>query len=143
MRSKSFLFPFFFRLYKFSLSSASGLVVDTAVLFVLSRFIFKSEFLIYFIAPVISFEFAVFNNFNISYYWVWKDRKGATSSYFKTLLNYHLISITAFVVKMTVLILTMQLFHFDVILCNFIGLCFGFFVNFLGGDKFVFKRKVL
>jgi putative flippase GtrA len=130
------------RFLKFWLTGISGTIIDTAVLFILSRYVFQTTFLIYFIAPTISFEFAMFNNFNLSYYWVWKDRKG-TSSYFTKLLKYNLTCIVAFGVKMPILILTMQLFHLDVILCNLVGLCFSFLVNYFGGDKFVFRKKLI
>lgn len=130
------------RFLKFWLTGISGTVIDTAVLFFLSRYVFKTNFLIYFIAPIISFEFAMFNNFNISYHWVWKDRK-SSSLYLSRLLNYNLLCIVAFGVKMGGLILTMQLFHIDVILCNFVGLSFSFIVNYFGGDKFIFTQKRL
>ncbi len=129
------------RLFKFWITSASGTVVDMGILFLLSRYLFQKEFLIYFLAPVISFEFAMFNNFNISYFWVWKDRDLCSFlSYLIKLLKYNLTCTVAFGVKMVVLTLAKELFHWDVLFCNLAWLSVSFTINYLGGDKFVFRK---
>ena len=132
------------RLIRFWVQNITGTIIDTVVLFVLSRFIFKHEFFIYYIAPIVSFEFAVFNNFNVAYHWVWGDRNKEYSGIFYYLgkfVHYNLTCVVAFLVKMLFLILTLRIFHLDIVLCNIVGLCFSGLVNYFGGDKVVFAQK--
>jgi putative flippase GtrA len=128
------------RLIKFWLTGITGTCVDMVVLFVLSRYVFKTDFLIYYIAPIISFELAMFNNYNVSRYWVWKDRH-KHGTYFIQLYKYNIACLAAFGVKMVFLILAKQLFSWDVLLCNLIGLCFSFVVNYIAGEKLIFRHE--
>lgn len=129
------------RLIKFCLTGFTGTVVDMTVLFVMSRYIFKTDLLIYFVAPIISFEAAMFNNYNISRYWVWKDRH-KHGDYFKQLYKYNITCLLAFGVKMVFLILAKQIFSWDVLLCNLAGLCFSFVVNYVAGEKLIFRNNL-
>ena len=63
-----------FKFMKFSLSSLVGTVVDTLVLWLFSHFVFTRYVGQYIISPVISFECAVFANYLLSYFMVWKER---------------------------------------------------------------------
>lgn len=130
------------RFVKFWVTSASGTVVDTLVLFLLSRYVFRTDFLVYFIAPVISFEAAMFNNYSLSYIWVWRERNTPDKySYFNKLIKYNVTCLAAFGVKMFFLLVFKALFGWDVVICNLAALCFSFVVNYVGGDKFVFVAE--
>ena len=60
---------------KFLISRLLGTVVDTLVLWILSRTILDGGYsATYIVAPIISFEMAVMSNFLCSYYWIWTAR---------------------------------------------------------------------
>ena len=59
---------------KYVLVNAAGTVVDTAVLWLVSHYLFDSFSGEYLLSPLISFEFAVLFNFVLSYFFIWMDR---------------------------------------------------------------------
>ncbi|MBN2726628.1 GtrA family protein [Candidatus Mcinerneyibacteriota bacterium] len=126
---------------KFILTGISGTMVDTAVLWLLSRFLFSSYTGVYLIAPALSFEVAMLNNYIISYHWVWKKRVLKTAEdFFRRLIPYNLSCLAAFGVKMLFLILAERLFHLHVVYCNLIALTVSGGVNFLLGEHLIFSK---
>jgi putative flippase GtrA len=130
------------KIAKFSLTGITGTIVDTAVLWLLKTFVFHSYLTVYIVSPAISFEIAMFNNYVISYFWVWRDRvEKKPKDFFMRLLPYNSTCLIAFGVKMALLLLIERIFHFDVVICNILALLVSGIVNFLGGEKWVFKFK--
>ena len=62
------------RFVEFSASSLLGTIVDTVVLWVLSKWVFSSYVGQYIVSPMISFECAAVANFAVAYFFIWKDR---------------------------------------------------------------------
>ena len=130
------------RIVKFGFTGLSGLLVDTAVLWMLSKYLLDCYALEYILAPAISFEFAVINNYTISYLWVWKERtKRKWRDYIRRLPGYNLTTVFAFIIKLLILILTERIFHLDVLICNIIAVFSASIINFLAGDKIIFRNK--
>ena len=133
------------RLFKFSLSTLAGTAVDMLVLWIFKQFVFKDWYYgEYMISPVISFFFAVLTNFSLAYFIVWKDRvsKRSIRSFFRHFAGYGISSLGGFIVQMGLLLLIEKLFHWDVLVCNLVALCFSGLLNFALNEWVVFgKRK--
>lgn len=133
------------RLFKFSLSTLAGTAVDMLVLWIFKQFVFKGWYYgEYMISPVISFFFAVLTNFSLAYFIVWKDRvsKRSVRSFFRHFAGYGISSLGGFIVKMGLLLLIEKIFHWDVLICNLVALCFSGLLNFALNEWVVFgKRK--
>jgi len=130
------------KITKFTLTGITGTIVDTTILWLLKTFVFHSYFTIYIISPAISFEVAMLNNYIISYFWIWHDRvEKKPKDFLLRILPYNATALTAFGVKMVFLILIERMFHFDVVICNILALLISGIVNFIGGEKWIFKFK--
>ncbi|MBO7640513.1 MAG: GtrA family protein [Bacteroidales bacterium] len=132
------------RLFKFSLSTLAGTAVDMLVLWVFKQFVFKDWYYgEYMISPVISFFFAVLTNFSLAYFIVWKDRvsKRSVRSFFRHFAGYGISSLGGFIVKMGLLLLIEKIFHWDVLICNLVALCFSGLLNFALNEWVVFGKR--
>jgi putative flippase GtrA len=131
------------RFLKFVVSRLLGTLVDTIVLWVLTKFLFFSYVGQYIIAPAISFEVAMFHNYLLSYYFIWQTvvpRKNKRD-FFIRLVSYNISTLFGFFVKMGFLLLFERLFGWDVLLCNIAALSISGFVNFFLSEKVVFKKR--
>lgn len=128
---------------KFVLAEGLGTVVDTAVLWILSHFVFQKYAGEYLIAPFISFECAVFTNYCTAFFYVWGDR--IKSKTFKNFLRkyvlYNLSASAVFLIKMVFLLMFELLFGWSVVICNLAALCISGLINFSIGEWVIFKRK--
>lgn len=64
------------RVPKYMLVNAAGTVVDTAVLWLVTHYLFHSFAGEYLLSPFISFECAVLFNYSCSFFFVWKGKAG-------------------------------------------------------------------
>lgn len=128
---------------KFVLANGLGTVVDTAVLWILSHFVFHRYAGDYLLAPLLSFECAVFTNFCSSFFFIWKDRveRGNVRSFFRKYVFYNLSSGMAFLVKMGFLLMFELLFGWNVVICNIAALCISGMINFSMGEWVIFRKK--
>lgn len=128
---------------KFILSNVLGTVVDTAVLWLFSTYVFDSYVGQYVVSPVISFECAVFTNFLCSWFFIWKDRVNRRSgkSFVRKYLLYNLSASAVFLVKMGFLLLFEVIFGWDVVYCNLAALCISGIINFSMGEWVIFRRR--
>lgn len=128
---------------KFVLSGGLGTVVDTTVLWLLSRFIFQNYAGDYLVAPVISFECAVFTNYCTAFFFVWGDRvkQRTIRRFFGKYIYYNLSASGVFLIKMCFLLLLEHLFGWDVVICNLTALCLSGLINFSMNEWVIFKRS--
>ena len=128
---------------KFALSGGLGTVVDTAVLWLLSHFIFRKYAGDYLIAPVISFECAVFTNYCTAFFFVWRDRVSQRTlrRFFGKYIYYNLSASGVFLIKMCFLLLLERLFGWSVVICNLAALCISGLINFSMNEWVIFKRS--
>ena len=132
------------RYLKFAASTLAGTAVDMLVLWLFSDAVLPRIYWAeYLLAPAISFEFAVLTNFTIAYFVVWKDRVSHVSivSFLRHLGGYNLSCISAFLIKMSILLLLERAFHWDVLLCNIVALCFSGLLNFFMYERVIFSQK--
>lgn len=128
---------------QFLLTRLLGTGVDTFVLWVCSNYLFTSYWGSYILSPVVSFEFAVMNNFLWSYYWIWSSRieNKSSQSFWKHFLNFNLSAVAGFLVKMLFLLLFESIFGWDVVWCNLAALLISGFFNFFLSDFWVFRKS--
>ena len=134
------------RYIKFAASTLAGTAVDLFVLWLCADVILpKTYWAEYLLAPVLSFECAVLTNFTIAYFFVWKDRISKVSfrSYWRHFGGYNISCVSAFLLKMVILLLIERIFHWDVIWCNIVALCFSGLLNFFLNERVVFSKKRL
>lgn len=127
----------------FSAGNYVGTLVDTAVLWLLSTFVFHNYFGKYIISPFISFECAVLCNFINNFFVVWRNRTSRKdrSTFLSKFITYNLSCFGAFGLKMVVLLVVERLFSLHVVICNLIALCFSGVFNFFMAEFVVFKKK--
>lgn len=129
---------------QFILANSLGTVVDTAVLWVLSHYVFHSYGGDYLLSPLISFECAVFTNYCCSFFFIWKDRVEdlrSVKAFFKKYVFYNLSASMAFLIKMGFLLLFEAIFGWNVVVCNLAALCISGTVNFSMGEWVIFRRR--
>jgi putative flippase GtrA len=127
---------------KFVSTNAIGTAVDTAALWLLATFVFESQTEQYVLAPILSFELAVLNNFSLSCFWIWKGRVQRTFRDFaRRFLFYNLNSFLVFLLKLLLLLLVAVLFQLHVVYCNLIALSVTGLANFLIQDKLIFSAS--
>lgn len=129
------------RLPKYVLVNSAGTVVDTAVLWLVSHYLFQSFAGEYLLAPLISFECAVFFNFLFSFFFVWKDRVDMRNvkTFFRKYLLYNLSCTMTFLLKMSFLLMLKYLFGWNVVICNLIAICISGIVNFIMNEWVIFR----
>lgn len=129
---------------QFILSRGLGTVVDTAVLWLLSHFIFSAGGYVatYILSPFISFEAAVMCNFLCSYFWIWSNRitHKCARSFWGHFLSFNISSFVGFLVKMLFLLLFEKLFGWGVVVCNLAALALSGAFNFLLSERVVFRQ---
>ena len=126
---------------KFLSTNALGTVVDTGALWLLVTFLFETYLEEYVLAPSISFQLAVLNNYSLSYFWIWKGRvKRTMPDFFRRLFFYNVNSFLVFLLKLLLLVLISALLGLHVVYCNLIALTITGIVNFLLQDKLIFTR---
>ena len=131
------------RLPKFVGVNLIGTVVDTAVLWVFSHYIFNGYVGEYIFSPIISFECAVLSNYIFSYFGVWKDRsqRHNAKAFAQKYIMYNLSSSAVFIFKMGLLLLLELAFKWDVVVCNLAALCVSGLLNFALGEWVIFREK--
>jgi putative flippase GtrA len=131
------------RFLKFFLSRLLGTLVDTLILWILTRLVFFSYVGQYIIAPGISFEITMLHNYALSYFFIWNKSipvPGARD-FFIRLISYNISVIFGFLIKLFFLLLFERIFGWDVIYCNLAALFFSGFVNFFLSEKLVFRKS--
>ena len=121
------------RYIKFAASTLAGTAVDMLVLWLCSHVLLPENYWAeYLLSPFLSFECAVLTNFTIAYFFVWKDRISQIS--LRSFLRH-------FLIKMSILLVLERAFHWDVLLCNIVALCFSGLLNFFMNEQVVFSKK--
>ena len=132
------------RYLKFMLSTLGGTAVDCGVMWLLAEVLF-AEFDVVglFVAPTVSFECAVFTNYTLAYFFVWKDRVGERSArgFWTRFLPYNVSCIAAFLIKMIPFSLIRHFAGLNVVLCNLIALCLSGIFNFVMNEWVIFRKR--
>ena len=129
------------RFLKFGIRGIAGGFIDSAVLFLLTEFLFKNYFQSHIIAPAISFEMGVICTYYICYKWIWHHRvHHHVKDFFKRFFPYNFASLFSFFIKISLLNLFAVLFDFHVVICNLMALFFSGFFTFFASEEYIFKK---
>ena len=132
------------RYLKFMLSTLAGTAVDCAVMWLLAEKLFtENEMAQLFIAPSVSFECAVFTNYVLAYFFVWKDRVKARSlrNFFLRFFPYNVSCIAAFLIKMIPFVLILHFAGLNEVVCNLLALAVSGLFNFFMNEWVIFRKK--
>ncbi len=127
---------------KFVSTNVLGTVVDTLALLLLATFVMETYIEEYILAPSLSFELAVINNYSLSYFWIWRTRVEKTvPDFLRRFFFYNLNSLLVFIFKLLLLVLISALLGLHVVYCNLIALTITGTVNFLLQDRLIFTKE--
>jgi len=127
---------------KFVIRGVAGAIVDTFVLWILTTFFFHSYFTKYILSPVISFELGIAVTYIICYFWIWNHRvHNDKSDFLKLFLAYNFALLISLIVKIGLLNVINEIFHFHIVVCNVLALCFSGIFSFFASEKFIFKKR--
>lgn len=125
-----------FRLVKFGIVGSSGVVVNMFFLW----FLTETFHLYYLISSVLAIEISIINNFTWNYLWTWGDRKEKTSrTIVIRMVKYHISVVFAAVGNLILLGIFKEAFGMHYLIANGIGIAGGFILNYILGDRWVFK----
>ncbi len=127
---------------KFAIRGVAGAIVDTSVLWILTTLFFRSYFTKYVLSPAISYEIGIAVTYIICYFWIWNHRvHNDKSDFFRLFLSYNFALLISLVVKIGLLTLINELFHFHIVICNVLALCFSGIFSFFASEKFIFIKR--
>jgi len=129
----SFALKKYATLFKFLVVGASGVVVNTGILWLLT----ERFDLFYVLSGIIATELAIIRNFLLNNFWTWKSR-AKKYSFFKRLVSFNGVSLVGLGISVSVLWLLTELGVYY-LLSNFIGIIIAATWNYLANDKFTFK----
>lgn len=133
----------FLKINKFVLTNFTGTLVETVILYLLANFVFDNYVGKYIVATTIAFEFAVFNNYTLSYFWIWKERvHNKAKDFFQRFFFYNINCTITFLIKLGLIILIERVSHLHVVYCNLIALIFTGILNYYIQDKLIFRKKI-
>ena len=126
---------------KFALKGVAGIVVNTTILWILTRYLFESYFTTYILAPSISSEVSILFTYIICYFWIWNNRvHNNKRDFFRRIPGYNATACISFGIKMALIITIERIFHFDVVICNLLAMTISGLINFLAGEKIIFRE---
>lgn len=130
----------FIRFSKFSVVGIAGFVVDNLAYLLLSR-VLTGLTLRTFVVPLISYEIAMFGNYLLSFYWVWRDRRSGSSLFARRLLFYNATTAVPFAFRMIAYVQLFRLLHLEGVISNMIAILIGVLFNFFVCERFIFRAK--
>jgi len=129
-------FTEFFRLFKFAIVGSFGVLVNMFFLW----FLTETFRVYYLISSVLAIEISIINNFTWNYLWTWSDRKEKTSrAILIRMVKYHISVVFAAVGNWILLGIFKEAFGMHYLVANVIGIAGGFILNYILGDRWVFK----
>ncbi len=120
------------RIFRFMTVGVSGVLVNEGTLILLHRLLEVPVS----IAGLIAIELAILNNFYWNSRWTWQDRE--SSGVLTSLLQYHIIALTAGSINYTILMALVSISWLPE-LANLAGMAGGVSINFLGNHFWTFK----
>lgn len=122
------------RFLEFSIVGAIGVLVNQAVLFLLTYLIG----IYYMLAAVFSFEVALLNNFILNELWTFRKRETSSSRWFR-LFKFHVSRILGFIVTIATLFFITEFLSIHYLISNVIAIGIGTLVNYFTSDLWVWK----
>jgi putative flippase GtrA len=128
------------RFSKFGVVGLTGYAVDNGAYLLLSGLV-SDVALRTFLVPFISYEIAMCNNFVLSFYWVWGDRRSGNRRFARRLLYYNAATAVPFLIRMAAYVQLFRLLSLEGIFANMIAVLIGMLFNFFICERFIFRSK--
>lgn len=129
---------FILRFVRFGIVGGSGIIVNSAVLWLLHE---QMGFSVPLASPL-AIGLAVFNNFILNNYWTWRQRrKTYKHSFWYRLMRYYISTSGGALINYIVLILLMDYFGIYYFWANIDGIIVGSLLNFILAEFWVFADK--
>lgn len=125
---------FTIRFLEFSIVGAIGVLVNQAILFLLT-YMFG---IYYLLAAVFSFEVALLNNFVLNEVWTFKGRNRSSSWWFR-LAKFHVSRVLGFITTIIALFLITEFLNVHYLISNIIAIGIGTIINYFTSDLWVWK----
>ena len=123
------------RFLKFAVVGISGVVVNMAMLYILTEY-FQ---ILYIISSIIAIEISIVSNFFLNDLWTWRDR--AKKAFFERFTQYHVtVGLTAILANWLILLILTEFFNVYYMISNLIGIAVGTFANFIVNDLWTFQK---
>ena len=122
------------------LCNTPGTLLELAVVWVCSEYLFHGYVGQYVVSPVIAFECAVVTNFVLYSRCLWYDRiKGVgMKGYLIRLLGYNVSATGVYFMRMVVIQVIGMLWHLPVVWCEIISLSLSGIINYMINDRVIF-----
>lgn len=141
----SFIKNNFFKIVKFGITGCLGTITNL-IIFYITNSILKINHII---CSIISFSFAVTQNYFINSFWTFRaknineDEKFFDSKIsFKKYIKFVCVSLAGLIVNLLILFLMVDIFKFNYkIIAQTFGILGGMIFNYLGSHFFVYKIK--
>lgn len=118
----------------------AGFAVDNLTYLLLSRLL-TGVTARTFVVPVLSYQVAMFCNFLLSFYWVWRDRRSGNRHFARRLLLYNATTAVPFLFRMVAYVQLFRLLRLEGIVSNMIAILVGVAFNFFVCERFIFRAR--
>jgi len=128
------------RFLKFAVVGGVGVIVNTALLYLLTTYVFGEP--LYLLSAAISLEASILNNFLLNEYWTFRDRAFA-GGFGLRLVKFHGSRILGSAANLVVLYLLTEVFGVYYIVSNLVGVLVGMVVNYLTSFFWVWYKPLI
>ncbi|MEM1964548.1 MAG: GtrA family protein [Candidatus Caldarchaeum sp.] len=124
------------RFFKFAVVGGIGLLVNTAVLYLLTTYVFGEK--LYMLSAVFSMEVSILNNFILNEYWTFRDRAGK-AGFLTRMLKFHGSRLLGAATSLFVLYALTDFFGIYYLVSNLVAVAAGTAVNYLTSNFWVWE----
>ncbi|HHJ52888.1 MAG TPA: GtrA family protein [Caldithrix abyssi] len=126
------------RFIKFGVIGATGIVVNTSVLWILHEWLGLAVFL----ASPLAIGLAIFNNFTWNDRFTWKENRDRRKyTYWHRLWKYYLSASLGGAINYVSLLVLTEFFSFNYLIANLSGILLGMVSNFSLSEWWVFRSR--
>lgn len=123
---------------RFSITGGLGTVTNLVIFYIICDLLKQPSNL----GAIVAFIFAVTQNYFINHFWTFKDYSKKKKVSFPDYIKFVGVAILGLAVNLLVLNLLLFFFKFPLkVIAQTIGILMGLFFNYIGSDKFVFKKQ--
>lgn len=123
---------------RFSITGGLGTVTNLVIFYIICDLLKQPSNL----GAIVAFIFAVTQNYFINHFWTFKDYSKKKKVSFPDYIKFVGVAILGLAVNLLVLNLLLFFFKFPLkVIAQTIGILVGLFFNYIGSDKFVFKKQ--
>ncbi len=127
-----------FQFVKYIIVGLTGLFVNMGCYYLFTRFYTFGHST----AVLIAIELSVITNFMGHHLWTFKSPRIKKRPILNRFFTYHLSILASAFIQFTVFLICLQIFSWWDLIANFVGICAGFFLNYIINTQVTWKTKV-